>query len=440
MDVPLPLLEREVARAAAASAAARAALARGDLEGPSPLARMRDASSRATYLDLCDSPDPLAATLRPWVAALTLDRVLYVDEVRLAAAWRAPSIIVEEPGLGRFVASPRDLLHRVLADPEPRRRPILADALARGAAPVADAARHLAERRAEAARLLGVDLDALEIPIDPPAALASSAAALLVETAPYLVPAERWDGALAAALGREATEGWPARLSSRWLFDLFGRSRLTEGLRIAPAALPPALGAASFARALASFGAALAEVDGPRAAPFALARAPFDLRVQRRAALFATLAADPVFFARAFDLGRARARDQARVVARALLASIRLDAARVLLRGLLVRPERERRAVFEDETARALGVSFPASLAGVIPRLGPADPSRLAGELLALGDRRVLIEQSDEDWWRNPHAAELVRAEDVEIPRPRAPAEALSRGITELVRLLRDLG
>lgn len=440
MDVPLSLLDREVARAAAASTAARAALARGELGGPSPLERMRRASTRQTYLELHDSPDPLAASLRPWVASLTLDRVLYADQLRLAAAWHASSITVEEPGLGRVIASPRDLLRRVLADAEPRRRLVLADALARGAAPVADAARHLAERRAEAARLLAVDRDALEISIDPPAALASTAAALLAETAPYHAPAERWDGALAAALGRDAGEGWPARLSSRWLFDLFGHSPLTEGLRVDPGPLPAALGAASFARALASFGAALAEVDGPRAAPFALARAPFDLRVHRRAALFATLAADPVFFARAFDLGRARARDQGRVVARALLASLRLDAARVLLRGLLVRPERERRPVFEDETARALGVPFPASLAGVIPELGPADPTRFAGALLALGDRRALIEQSDEDWWRNPQAAHLLRAEDAEVPRLRAPAAALSAGLAELGRILRDLG
>jgi hypothetical protein len=440
MDLPLPLLDREVARAAAASSAAQAALARGDLDGPSPLDRMRRASSRATYLELQESPDPLAVSLRPWVAALTLDRVLFADEVRLAAARRAPSITVEEPGIGRFVTSPRDLLLRVLADPEAGRRRLLADALARGAANAADAARHHAERRAEAARLLGVDLDALETPVDPPAALTSIAASLLAETAPFLAPAERWDDALAAAIGREAGEGWPARLSPRWLFDLFGGSPLTEGLRVDPGPLPAALGASSFARALASFGAALAEVDGPRSAPFALSRAPFDLRVARRAALFATLAADPVFFARAFDLGRARARDQARVVTRALLAPLRLDAARVLLRGLLLRPERERRPAFEDETARALGVPFPSSLAGVLPRLGPDDPARFAGALLALRDRRVLIEESDEDWWRSPHAAHLVRAEDAELPVVRAPEAALAGGIAELSRLLRDLG
>src|SRR5262249_38881735 len=148
-----------------------------------------------------------------------------------------------------------------------------------------------------------------------------------------------------------------------------------------------AIGAASFARALGAFGAALAH-EGAARGFFALAHAPFDLRKARRAALFAGLAADPIFFTRALGLGRGRARDQARGVARALLISLRLDAARVLLRGALSLPRREREARFEEITAAALGVPIPPSLAGVVPRLGPDDPARFAGALLAARDRR----------------------------------------------------
>jgi len=443
MATPLPILEDEVARAAAAATEGRARLARGEhLDAPSPLDRHRRASSRATWIELGESTDPLAAPLRPWVAKLTLERVLWADHARLAAAWRAPSIFVEESGVTPFVASPRDLLRRVLADAEAGRRRVFADALARGGAPVADAARMLAERRAEATRLLGAGADAGEMPCEPRTAITDVAARVLAETAAFAPPPRgSWADALADAIGRSATEGWPARLSARWLFDLFHRGPLLEGLRLDPGPLPDALGAASFARALAAFGAALADADGPRSAPFALARSPFDLRRARRASLFGSLAAEPVFGARALGLGRDRARDQARAVARSLVLSLRLDAARVLLGGVLLLPERPRSARFEETTAAALGAPIPPALAGVVPRLGLPDAARLAGALLAARDRRDLVERFDEDWFASPHAARGLREEDSIVPASHvAPAAALEAGLAALVRALSDLG
>jgi hypothetical protein len=442
MDVPIPILEREIAAAAAGAAEGRARLARGEgLDAPSPLDRRRSASSRATWLSLKESKDPIAAPLRPWVAALTLDRVLWPDYARLAAAWRGRSIAVEAPGVTPFVAAPRELLLKVLADAEPGRRAVFADALVRGAAPVADAARHLAERRAEAMRLLGEGAGTGELPCEPRDAIAKMAERVIADTAPFAPPARgSWADAIADAIGRDAGEGWPARLNGRWLFELFHRGPLLEGLRLDPGPLPEALGAASFARALAAFGGALADVDGPRSAPFALARAPFDLRRARRAALFGMLAADPIFGARALGLGRGRARDQARVVARSLLVSLRLDAARVLLRDVLLLPERPRRARFEETTASALGAPIPPALAGVVPRLGPEDPTRLAGALLAARDRLELVERFDEDWFASPHAARAIREEDAVVPASHvAPAAALEAGLAALVRALSEV-
>src|SRR5262249_25898498 len=154
-----------------------------------------------------------------------------------------------------------------------------------------------------------------------------------------------------------------------------------------------------------------------------------DLRRARRAALFAGLAADPVFGARALKIGRGRARDQARGVARALLISLRLDAARVLLRGALVLPRRERAARFEEITAAALGVPIPPSLAGVVPRLGPDDPARFAGALLAARDRRALVEGFDEDWFKSPHAAHAIREEDAAPASHTVKEDALEAGL-----------
>ncbi|APR83124.1 Chromosome partition protein smc [Minicystis rosea] len=485
MDVPLIILDREVARAAGDAARARARLARGeDLEAPSPLAVQRHVSSRATWLELAESKDPLAAPLRTWVGALTLERVLWPDLARLAGAWRATSIPVEVSGIVPYLASPHDLLVRVLAEPQPARRRVLADVLARGAVPVADAARMLAERRAEAMRLLGPGADAAAIPIeaervapekrepekqgegsdrangagrmelarpasdgagaitsDPRAALRSIAERVLAETLAFM-PAEAgaWGDAIALAIGRSSGEGWPARLNVRWLFDLFQRTSLVDGLRLEVGSLPQALGAASFARALAAFGGALADVDGPRSGPFVMARAPFDLRRARRAALFGSLAADPVFGARALGLGRGRARDQARDVARALLVSLRLDAARVLLGDVLLLPGRQGETRFEEITFAALSAPIPPALAGVVPRLGPDDPSRLVGALLSMSDRRSLIERFDEDWFASPHAALAIREEDAVPASPTVTVAAVSAGVGELVRALHDLG
>ncbi|MFT3766554.1 MAG: hypothetical protein QM820_13725 [Minicystis sp.] len=442
MDVPLIILDREVARAAERAMQGRARLHRGDdLDAPSPLASQRRVSSRATWVELAESKDPLAAPLRTWVGALTLERVLWPDQARLAAAWRAASIPIEMSGIVPFVASPRDLLRCVLGEPEPGRRRVFADALVRGAGPVTDAARILAERRAEATRLLGEGGDAAEVPIDPRGAITTIAERVITETAPFVMEAGgSWADAIAAGVGRSAGEGWPARLNARWLFELFNRGPLVEGLRLDLAPLPEALGASSFARALAAFGAALADVDGPRSSPFVVARAPFDLRRARRAALFGSLAADAVFGVRALGLGRGRARDQAREIARALVVSLRLDAARVLLRDVLLLPARQRDSRFEERTFAALGAPIPPALAGVVPRLGQEDPVRLAGTLIAIADRRALIERFDEDWFLSPHAARAIREEDAVPAEPIAKAAAIEAGLAELTRALHELG
>jgi hypothetical protein len=471
MDIPFEILDREIARASSRSRAARASLERGEAVESDPLDDERRVSSRDTFLDLAPRPLPPrepgqpidhAALLRPsddhriaireWVFALTLDRVLWADSQRLAAAHRAPAITIDRTDLGRLQLSPRDLLHRVIAEPDPRRRRLLAEVLEQGAFAVQDAARIYMERRAEAARRLPADLDRLEIPIDPvvvegapattrAAALTAIADETLRATEQLAPRAERsWDEAVDAGVGRAQAEGWPARLGSRWIEGLFHATSLTEGLRLDLGPLPRALGASSFARALAAFGAALADADGPRGLPFTMACAPFDLRRARRSALFGSLVADPVFGRRMLGLGRDAARDQARGVARSLAVAVRLAASRALFRGLLSLAEGARANRFEEITAASLGAPIPPALAGVVPRLAPADATTFLGLLLAL-DRRALCERFDEDWFRNPEAARAIREEDA-APAAfrRAPATLLTAGVVELARSLSDLG
>ncbi|WP_437622773.1 hypothetical protein [Sorangium sp. So ce1151] len=489
MEIDLIRFDREVARAARAWRAAlddvtrrgpapagadqdgaTAAEARARLENP--LDPFRRVSARTTYLELtgttpslgaelglasqaeASAPDPtgLAAPLADWVYTLTLERVVWADRLRLAAAWHAASLFIDVPEPARM--SPHEARLRLLADPTDAGRQTFAEVLARGAGGVADAARILVERRHEAARRLDEARRlAVEIPCDPPDAALGAAEALLQRTEPMLQPAATWHGALGRAVGRDAASGWPARLGPRWLEELFRPTGLTEGLAIDLGPLPRPLGAASFARALARFGAALARADGARG-PFALGHAPCDLQRARRAALFGGLVADPVFCARALGLGRGRALDQARATAQSLVLSLRLDAATVglTLRGgpdggghVLLLAARDRKDRFEEATARALGAPIPGTLAGVVPALEPDAAVRLAGALLAARDRRDLIERFDEDWFRNPRAAEALRDEDSAPRAPasetsgRASAAALEAGLDEMMRSLASL-
>lgn len=434
LGVPLFVLDQEVRAAFRALTKGRRearAADPGALEPP--LANRRRVSSRDTLEELADAKDPLAPALRTWVASLTLTRVLWADRVRVASAWNAPSIRLEEPEMEEV--APRVLLHRVLAEKEPPLAARWLEALAEGAAPVSHAARIHAERRAEATALLRAPEAArAEIPCDKPELAAELAEAVLRSTDDLVRPAESLSETLRAGLAREADRGWPARLNGRWLEELFHATDLTHGLALDIGPLPTPLGAASFARALALFGAAFAEASLADGTPFVLARAPFDLRVARRASLFGALVAEPVFLTRALGLGRSFARDQARATATALVGALRLDALRVLLRGVLLAPERVRASRFEELSARALGTPLPAAFAGVVPVLGAGDPARLFGHLLAARDREALVATHDEDWFRSPHAAHALRDEQATAGPLGTTSEALHEGAAALSR------
>ncbi|HRI70235.1 MAG TPA: hypothetical protein PK156_38655, partial [Polyangium sp.] len=259
--------------------------------------------------------------------------------------------------------------------------------------------------------------EATEVPLDPPTGLSGIVKRVLDMTEPFVPRGYRhWEEVIAAGLSRDASEGWPAQLSVRWLAELFGPTGLLAGVALPSVDLPKPTGAVSFVRALALFGQTYAEADVPRSAPFVFKRSPYDLRVARRAALFGTLPFDPVFGARVLNLGRARAMDQARQIARALIVTLRMDALRLLLRGQEELSFSEREDRFQELTERTLGVAFSPNLEFVLPTLSPLDPTRFLGSLLGIADRRSLIDRFDEDWFRSPHAVEAIRAEQAELP------------------------
>ena len=486
MDIDLIRLDRDVARAERAWRAALGDLARrgpappaADKDSPSaaeararlenPLDPFRRVSSRTTYLELTGKTPGLGAELglaSPASPAAPDPTGLAAPLARLGLRADAGARGLGRPrparrGLARAVGHDRPARAGARCRPtrrgsgcSPTRpsagRQTFAEALARGSGAVADAARVLVERRHEAARLLAED----EPPRDRDPLRSSGRRArrrarrCCAGPSRCCEPEPTWYGALGRAVGRDAASGWPARLGPRWIEELFRATKLTEGLAIDLGPLPRPLGAASFARALARFGAALARRARARG-PFALAHAPFNLRRARRAALFGGLVADPVFCARALGLGRGRALDQARATARSLLLSLRLDAATVALvfragqdggGHVLLRASRDRSDRFEEATARALGAPIPGALAGVVPALDPGAAVRLAGALLAARDRRGLIERFDEDWFRNPRAAEAIRDEDSapRSPASRAPARPISRRASASLALARE--
>lgn len=406
-------LDARIRRAQQSLAAWRRELAAGR---PSEWSGHRDVSTKTLFETLEGRDDPVAQGARPWVYALTLERVLAVDWVRLELAWRSPVVVLEKPE--HEETSMAELLRRVLSPSESTaRREAFASALA-GAPPLAsDAARIWADRRREATRrLVGDDGPRYEFPVQPRRDLEHAATSLLDATDELVEPRDTWHDALLDSVAPRATEGWPAQMSPRWLHDLFGSTGLCDGLELSLGELPPVLGATSFCRALAVFGEAYAAADVPPTAPFVVSRHPFDTRLARRAALFGALPADPTFTRVALGLGRSRALEQARHVARALLFELRLRAVRVLAASNQQAELSERKAHFEALSERAVGAALPGSLVGLVPRLVPSDPTTLIGGLMAISDARRLRERFDEDWFRNPRAAAALREEQSELP------------------------
>ena len=440
-ELPPYRLDQRIAQAARALRKAHVDL-RG--EGPDkardPLRSFRDICTRTLYRELCErADDPFLAGARDWVAFLTIERVTWGDAVRAARALHDPRVEIERPE--RLRASMRTLQQRFRAETSEERRALWGEALALGAPPLADAARILVERRAAAMEQLDrLDREGFEVPSDPPEAAQAVAESVLAMTDDVFDASREWTETIGRSLARSADRGWPPRLSLRWIHDLFARTDLAGGLDLDLGPLPETLGGTSFARALAQFGAAFARAALPGGAPFVLANLPYDLREARRAALFGGLAADPCFGVRGLGLTRDRARDQAREMARALVISLRLDAARVLLRSALLLPVRDQAPRFEEISERALGKALPTSLLGVLPRLSAGDATRLFGAVLAARDRRSLIEDFEEDWFRNPRAAEAIRDEQSRLSaEPRVTRACLDEALVFLNRSLREI-
>jgi hypothetical protein len=438
-------LDRDVSRGAGALARWRAELARDPASAAddAPLEAVRHVTGKSTYDALGElSPSaadvPLRDGLRSWIVALLLARVVGDEDVELArlAHDERGRFGGDEPKLVAF----RDAVRGAVAARTIGEVRLWLEAMADVAPRLLGVARRRAEKRVEAVRRLGLAHPWETVVPAKHGAVRAAAARLLDATQDLseavVGPFARDGGAAAvlhAVVGRDAGEGWPARLGERWLHDVTGGA--SQGMRLALGTLPRAVGASSFARALGRLGFAVREASVGKATPFALGREPGARASHRLGAVFASLACDVDWQARTLGIGRRTAHAQVRVLARTALVHARLSAMRLLLGDEATFAPRD---AFSELSARVLGASLDPSLLGW-PAARDDEPSRFVALLESLDVAVALRDRFDVDWIRNPRAWTHLRAISA-LPSTEPIAEgALDAAATRLARALEAL-
>ncbi|HEY1696770.1 MAG TPA: hypothetical protein VGG39_31635 [Polyangiaceae bacterium] len=439
-------LDRDVAHAARGLAAWRAKLAKDAEEaaGKDPIEPVRHVAGKSTWdalralaPGLADAP--LRDALVPWVGTLVLARLGRDDELAVARAEQAKTAPYrgEVPGL----ASAREAWRGVVAARNAAEARLWVEAAAEASVAVADAARTAAETRLEVARRLGLAHPWDLAGVGEASALRASARRFLDATEDLARAVEREAlrgeadvaGTVQLALARDASEGWPAHLGPRWLEELFGAH--LAGLRVELPPLPLARGAASFARALGLLGFAARLAMAPAGVPFAIARDPASRAAHRLGFVFAALAADAGWQARALSLGKRAAIRQARVLSRTALLDARLHAVRLLLGDDAFPAPRD---LFDELLPRLSGAPADARLRGAFPRARRDEPARFVALVESLSAGRALRERFDVDWWRNPRAWADLRASSSAPAREPAPGDGFGAEVDALGRAFEE--
>jgi hypothetical protein len=427
-------LDRAVARAARALDRWRAAIARGDEEAADddPFDDAREASGKSTWIALGElsvsaADEPLRAALRRWVLALTYARIGRVDELTWARETADPrgryEGLRQRPAASASRASPapgttrgghvswREAWRGAASAPSPGETGLWLEAAASASPPLSPVRQNITARRIEVARRMGLSHPwEQRVPVAA-GPLRDSAARFLERTGDLSRAVWRESlgdepGAAAivhAATAREAGDGWPARLTPRWLEETFGLGLRGMNPDLPP--LPETVGAASFARAMILFGHAFRAASVPSSMRFSLAREPWFVGAHRVGSLFGALSFDPHFHARVLGLGARRAGAQARVLARTALFEARLSAARLRLAD-----SEDARDAFEEVTMGLFGSPIDARFRGAWPAARDDEPARWLGLLSAPSLQRGLRETYDADWFRNPRAWTHLRS------------------------------
>jgi hypothetical protein len=289
------------------------------------------------------------------------------------------------------------------------------DALVEHAAPLSAAEVMLWQRRQQIAIELGAaSPDEWEVPTSQAPTLATQwFAGHAAELAEFRE--ERMSVWARSGLASGAGPELPSRLSPRSVAEWFRDTRLLEDVRLRSWPLPQALAPASWVRALDEFGAEYLFATAPTDQPFIVAHDPQRLADRELGACFSLLLLSPAFHRSRLGVGRERMRDLLREFARCALLETARRALKVLLRGPALSGENPLRDAYEALGHQHLGVSSPRQLAGVWLRLRTGDVQGFVA--LGLGALRYerLVEEHDEDWFRNPRAIDQLRS-DAQLP------------------------
>jgi len=325
------------------------------------------------------------------------------------------------PALGAVLAT-FDAARRALVEaPAPEAAEIALRRLEALADPVVAVRKELRARRFEAARRLGLEhpwalATAEETGV---AKLEALARAVLDATEPLAAELHKdlrrrgGSGSIDPSLtiheafARDAGEGWPSRLSTRWLEDVF-RAIAPRPPRVAE--LPAAIGGASFLRATARWGFALRLGGVARSLPFALARDAYPVDAHLLGDALAVAVAGRVFARRKLGLPSRPADAHARVLGRTLLFSLRMEAAQLVA----ALPESARDDELEALTARVFGAPLPRavsaawSFGGFSGNARVDAPARFVAAVRTYDFVGGLVDRFDEDWFDNPRAGAFL--------------------------------
>jgi hypothetical protein len=383
-----------------------------------PFDSTRHTSARGTYDELCKMQPslldvPLRDALARWVHELLQARIS--TDLAVAAAdaehYVEPSSAPPVSPAERPLVAPldecdyREAFERFVLAPNDAQADT---ALARvcDLAPRVSAVRNEQRmRRQEAARRLGLAHPNALAGGDNAFSLASAfldaTQPLADELARHARPSMKGDPRAATfvqrALGRDATEGWPAHALQRWLDDAF-RSMAPRCVNAGP--LAPPTSSASFLRAAYTWGFAWKASGTPASMPFALARDPYSPLGHRLGFTMASVVGEPIFQKRVLELPARIANNQARHLRATMFAYARTLAVRTLLST----SERVTVSRFEDLTSRLFGTPLPAVLHEAWPDVRADETTRFLALFSANTFIEQLVQRFDEDWFRNPKA------------------------------------
>jgi hypothetical protein len=429
----LQAMDRDVGRADAAWASwsVRLGTKATDAQDEDPLAPWRHVAGARAYESLSAlapsaADEPWRSGLARWVYELTQRRV----SQDLRVGWM---VAADDPSAHLHVDRPSSISYRqawkrAVTENEPKVVAACLDAAAERGDALRSFARREAERRVEVASRLGLAHPYALATTMPHKALRGLALEILEATADLASDSRRRNkrgssapdavDALIAAKVPDAREGWPPRLTVRWLEELFGELGKGLPLRVA---VPSAVGASSFARALGAFGQAFRGAGPSPSLPFVLARDPFPVDAHRFGLVFAALPASEAFQRRCLGNVTRVAQSQARLLAEGVLFAVRAIAVRAVLVDEM---EPAAPDFFEHVTASLFGAPLPRGLAGAWPRAAFDEWTRVLALVTAAPLAEELVDRFDEDWFLNPRAVPYLRARASAPARDPADMEA----------------